>query len=462
MKRIILLLLTTFSCLPFFLAAQKGSISGKIIDAKLGEALIGASVRLDEGAGGAVTDLDGNYVISNVSVGSHKITINYSGYSSKTIDPILVKNGELTVVDISLEEPATGTTISEVVIVATAARSSQTALTILQKNSPVIADGISSETIRRTPDRTTGDVIRRVSGASIQDGRFAVIRGLNDRYNVAMVNGSLLSSTEPDRRAFSFDIFPSALIDNLIVMKTASPDLPGEFAGGTIVINTKDIPEENYLNVSVNAGSNFLSTFKPYSRAVQGQTDWLGLDNGSRAMPAAMPTTRGEYLGLTPESQQDIARSFSNNWSTTRVSSARPNLGMQMIGGLLKKINDRSSFGATLGLTYSNGYRFQLNNRKDYDAQSQIFEFNDSQYNNSVLWGALANLGYTFNSRHKLVFQNSFTVNSDNNVFQREGEELQDGFDLRSQAIEFTQTNLLSTRFAGEHALGEQIGRAHV
>lgn len=441
---------------PLFLLAQKGSISGKIIDAKFADALIGASVRLEEGAGGAVTDLDGNFTIGNVPVGKHKITVNYTGYSPKTIDNVEVKNNEVTTVDIALEEPSVGTTITEVVVVATALRSSQSALTILQKNSPVIADGISAETIKRTPDRTTGDVIRRVSGASIQDGRFAVIRGLNDRYNVAMVNGSLLSSTEPDRRAFSFDIFPSALIDNLIVMKTASPDLPGEFAGGTIVINTKDIPEENYLNVSVSAGSNFLSTFKPYSKGTSGSTDWLGIEDGSRALPASMPATRGEYLALSERQQQDVARAFSNTWATTRESSARPNLGTQLIGGLLKKLNDKSSLGATLGMTYNNSYRFQLNNRKDYDAQSQIFEFNDSQYNNSVLWGALANFGYTFNSRNKLVFQNSYTVNTDNNVFQREGQELQDGFDLRSQAIEFTQTNLFSTRFAGEHAIGER------
>jgi hypothetical protein len=170
---------------PSFLLAQKGSISGKIIDAKFADALIGASVRLEGGAGGAVTDLDGNFVIANVPVGTHKITVNYTGYSPKTIDDVVVRNNEATTVDISLEEPSVGTTITEVVVVATALRSSQSALTILQKNSPVIADGISAETIKRTPDRTTGDVIRRVSGASIRDGRFAVIRGLNDRYNVA-------------------------------------------------------------------------------------------------------------------------------------------------------------------------------------------------------------------------------------------------------------------------------------
>lgn len=137
---------------------------------------------------------------------------------------------EATTVDIALEDAAAAA-ISEVVIVARANRESQSALTILQKTSATIGDGISSEAIKRTPDRTTGDVIRRVSGATIQDNKFAVIRGLNDRYNIAMLNGALLSSTEPDRKAFSFDIFPSSMLDNLVVVKTASPDLPGEFGG---------------------------------------------------------------------------------------------------------------------------------------------------------------------------------------------------------------------------------------
>ncbi|HND87706.1 MAG TPA: carboxypeptidase-like regulatory domain-containing protein, partial [Saprospiraceae bacterium] len=129
--------------MPLLLSAQKGSISGKIIDGKYADALIGASVRLSDGSGGAITDLDGHFVINNLNPGTFSILINYTGYAPKTIEHIVVKANEVTVVDITLEEPSTST-ISEVVVVATAAKSSQSALTILQKTSATIGDGISA------------------------------------------------------------------------------------------------------------------------------------------------------------------------------------------------------------------------------------------------------------------------------------------------------------------------------
>ena len=100
-----------------------------------------------------------------------------------------------------------------------------------------MSDGISAESIKKTPDRTTSDVLKRVSGASIQDNKFVIIRGLNDRYNAAYINGAPLPSSESDRKAFSFDIFPANLLDNLVVVKTAAPDQPADFAGGISVLN---------------------------------------------------------------------------------------------------------------------------------------------------------------------------------------------------------------------------------
>lgn len=225
MKNLFQPLFGMFLCLPILLSAQKGVITGKVIDAKLAESLIGVTIILDNNAGGAMTDYDGNYTIANVPEGIHQISINYTGFSPKTIGEINVRAGETVTVDVALEE-AVAQALAEVVVVARAGRETQSALTILQKNSTTIGDGISSETIRRTPDRTTGDVIRRVSGASLQDNKFAVIRGLSDRYNIALLNGAMLSSTEPDRKAFSFDLFPSAMLDNLVESKPPAPICP--------------------------------------------------------------------------------------------------------------------------------------------------------------------------------------------------------------------------------------------
>ncbi len=447
-------LLALLLFLPLSLFAQKGSISGIIIDAKLADALIGVSVRLDEGAGGAITDFDGNYTIANVPVGKHSITINYTGFASKTIEAIDVQAGLATTVDVALED-AISNTMAEVVIVAKASRESQSALTILQRNSPTIGDGISSETIKRTPDRTTGDVIRRVSGASLQDNKFAVIRGLNDRYNIAMLNGALLSSTEPDRKAFSFDLFPSSMLDNLVVVKTANADLPGEFAGGAILVTTKDIPEAPFLHANLSSGYNTVTTGKPYLSATGGGTDWLGHDDGARALPTALPNT-AEFKSQPKAERFVTSHLFENDWAIDQKNSARPNTGLQLSGGYVTDPAKNIEFGATMGLSYSNNNRLQRGLRADFDQTGKLFDFMDEQFKNNVLMGALFNSALKINKTHKVGIQATYSTNTDNVISRRSGYDYEQVRAVSSTAIEYTENHLLTTRLYGEHQLSEK------
>jgi TonB-dependent receptor len=442
--------------IPSFLTAQTGTITGKVIDAKYAETLIGCSVKLDDNGAGAITDLDGNYTLRNVAVGTHKITVNYTGYQPKTIEVIEVKAGETTTLDVPMEEPS-GTVISEVVIVAKVQRESMSALTILQKNSPVIADGISAETIRRTPDRTTGDVIRRVSGASIQDGGFAVIRGLTDRYNVALLNGVMLPSTEPDRKAFSFDLFPSSFIDNLLVMKTASADLPGEFAGGAILLNTRDIPENNYVRVSASGGFNTLTTFQEYYATPSGGTDWLGIDDGTRALPASFPATKADYIALPKDQRIRLSQDFGNDWAFTRASSARPNGSFQLSSGYVTRDDRKVKFGATLALSYSNSNRLTSADRADFDLDGKLFEFNDETFQNSVLWGGLFNSALQIGSSNKITFSSIYTTNTSNTGIYRTGQRLKDNDgEVQATSNEYIQNQLVTYRLGGEHSFGDR------
>ena len=231
--------------LVFFFAlsatAQTGVVSGKIVDAKSGETLMGSTVVIDENTNWAAsTDLDGNFTIAKVPAGKHKVKVRYIGYQEKQ-DEVEVKAGEVTTLNMTLSEDAV--VLKETVITGTVdKRDNESAIVMMQKNSTVIQSGISSEEMKRSPDKSSSDVIRRVSGSTIQDGKFAIIRGLADRYNLAMLNNVMLPSTEPDRKAFAFDVFPSNILDNIIIMKTGQPNLPSEWSGGLIQLNTRDIP----------------------------------------------------------------------------------------------------------------------------------------------------------------------------------------------------------------------------
>ncbi|RZL48845.1 MAG: TonB-dependent receptor, partial [Pedobacter sp.] len=174
--------------------AQTGKISGTVSDKKTGETIIGATVKIKGTTKGMATDVDGHYTIGSLTTGKYILSYQFVGYTSKEIADIEVKDGEITNLNVVLEE-STSQTLSEVVIQGSFKKESVNALYAQQKNSISISSGISAEIIQKSPDRNTSEVLKRVSGASIQNNKFVVIRGLADRYNTSMLNNSLLPST---------------------------------------------------------------------------------------------------------------------------------------------------------------------------------------------------------------------------------------------------------------------------
>ncbi|HKG06715.1 MAG TPA: TonB-dependent receptor, partial [Pedobacter sp.] len=226
-KAIITLLFVIIGSAVF---AQTGKISGKVSDGKTAETLIGVTVKIKGTTKGAATDVEGRYVIGSIAPGKYTIEASYVGYATKNITEVEVKEDNVTVVDLIMDD-SNDQKLKEVVITGNVSKESVNTLYFNQKASISISSGISAELIRKSPDRNTSEVLKRVSGASIQDNKFVIVRGLSDRYNSAMLNNSMLPNTEVDKRAFSFDILPSNLIDAIVINKTASADIPADFSG---------------------------------------------------------------------------------------------------------------------------------------------------------------------------------------------------------------------------------------
>ena len=233
----LLSLLLAFFTFSLAAIAQKGKIEGKLTDARTGLPLAGVSVIIKNTNKGVASDQEGRYVIN--ADGGSKVTLVFSYNNvSKEVEDIEVASGKVTTQDVILEVKAK--TADAVVVRSSSNARKETAAALIsyQRNTSVVAQVISAETIKRSPDKNTGEVLKRVTGTSVQEGKYLVVRGLSDRYNQAMLNGIALSSTEPDRKTFSFDIFPSAMIDNIIMNKTFIPELPGEWAGGLVQVQT--------------------------------------------------------------------------------------------------------------------------------------------------------------------------------------------------------------------------------
>lgn len=464
--------LVYFLLIAFFLSttitAQTGIISGKVISGTSGQALQSASVTLIEKSKTVIADQNGNFSFNKLPSGTYSINCSNVSYNAKIVVEIVVKNNENTSLTISLDEKKG---INQEIIINTptvkAARESIASILIAQKNSASVSDGISSEAIRKTPDRSTGDVIKRVSGASIQDDRFAIIRGLNDRYNAAFINGAPLPSTESDRKAFAFDIFPSAILDNLIIYKTATPDKPGDFAGGIIEITTKATSPKNFTSITFGSSYNTLITGKNrYFSQNKGSKDFIGLDDGTRALPAGLPAANViRNPNYTFAEKAELAKLFGKYKWGIQAGNTSPNVNFQLSNGFNFQKNDREFISTLFSLNYNRNFAFNEGERNTYDFNStpnavldQRKKYKDSVYNEETIVALLGNVSIKLNNSNSISWKNNLSINTDNRLIKRIGENDaagDPGFLNRDVIRWFTSNQIFSSQLSGEHLAGK-------
>ncbi len=434
--------------------SQTGKITGKVINAGSGQGMVSATVFLIEQSKTEVADQNGNFTFGKLAAGTYSIKCSYGGYNEKIIDEILVKDNEVTAVTISLEEKS----LQGVVLTSrkSARVESVASLLSVQKNYAGVSDGITADIIRKTPDRGSSDVIKRVSGASIQDDRFAIIRGLNDRYNAAFINGAPLPSTESDRKAFAFDIFPAAILENLIIYKTATPDKSGDFAGGIIDITTKSTLPKNFTSISYSIGFNTQITGKTrYFSDNRGKKDWIGLDDGTRGLPAGIPSAE-TVRGLTPAQGGELAKLFGNYRWGIQKRNARPDFNFQIAKGFNIQRKQKEFIGALFSINYRRG--FTLNDAPERNVISPRGLYLDSVYNDEVVLAALGNFSLKINSRNNISWKNNLSINTDNKLIKRSGVPDQDSDPdtyLRDVVRWYTSNQIFSSQLTGEHQVGK-------
>ena len=459
MKRLLFTLTAVFGFVILSFA-QTEKLSGKILNKK-NEPVVGATIQIEGSSKGTSSDVDGNFSVS-LSVGKkHTLVISSVNYETKTITDVEVVTGQVNELQILLIE-STKNTLTGVTVTATsssARKETAASLISFQKNTNTVASVISAETIRRSPDKNTGDVLKRIPGASVQEGKYLVVRGLSDRYNQAMLNGILLSSTEPDRKTFSFDLFPAAVIDNIIMNKAFVPELPGEWAGGLIQIQTREIPTSDFLNIQIGTGFNSETIGKNFYQADGGKLDWLGVDDGTRALPTEDFPVKSKFALLTPQELNDYGKQFRNEWTST-TGNAPLNNTFQLNGGFTGTLF-KKKVGGILGINYNqNNRHLQFdnaiigNNQGDHEVQ-----FSNEKYSRDVLAGALANFSIQLNNNNRISFKNIINVNTSDFTIRRLGKDyiLGPGYgdNVKAEEIGFRQNTFFNTQLIGEHNISK-------
>jgi hypothetical protein len=445
---LILVLLSNFA-LSLGIYSQEGKITGKVYDGSNGSVLPDAVIKIEGINKGTASDLDGKYIIEGIKAGSYSVKASYVGYISQLIN-VSVKSGELVNVDVILQPE--GTVTDTVVIEATRKENNEAALLLKQQKSDKITDGISEQQIKRAPDAVASEVLKRIIGVNIVNDKFVFVRGTSERYNNTTLNGVLLPSTDPDKKAFSFDIFPSSLLDNIIISKSFTADQPGNYSGGLVQLQTKDFPEVYSLSFSTSGGFLTETTTKGnFLTYDAGQSKWLffnsGLDDGSRALPNGFPETR-------VSGTNDYGKLFRNNWHQNHVK-APLNGGFNLsAGGSLKLFNN--PLGFIFGYSYKNSFSNTLIERSEFNGDTtQIISANGKKSTYSVNNGGILNLSYKFGENNKVSFKNTFSITSEDETEYYEGWRRyvfsQGDEDRKSYKTQFTERKLLSTMLTGNH-----------
>ncbi len=437
------------------LAAQpvNGTIAGVVLDGQTGRPIRGVAIAIDGHSGKEqVSDTEGRFQFS-VSPGRYTLTFKSQNYIDTTISDVIVAAGAATDASTVLTSRGAVTTVDVVEKVGAVAASTE-AMLIERKLSAVTSDAISTEEIRRSVASDAAAAVQKVTGISVVEGGYVYVRGLGERYSATMLNSAMIPTTEPERRVVPLDIFPAGLISSIKILKSYSPDLPGEFSGGLVQMQTVEFPAVRTLRVSASTGFNTTTSFNRFLTYPGGSYDAFGFDRGARALPPAIPADKRLFPGsFTPQQFQEMGRSFSNNWDPAPIGSMRPQQSYSIAGG-----GSFGRFGLVGALTFSNKPVVQSEIQRylrQEGARPVIFtNYEDfDTYTETARLGGVLNLAVRLNQANKLAFRNTLTRDTDKEAREFAGYDGSADTFLKSQRLRWLERSVLSTSVEGDHSL---------
>jgi outer membrane receptor protein involved in Fe transport len=456
-----------------FAIAQKsgdGKITGKLVDSNSGEPLIGANVFLDNTTLGAATDLDGYYMIPAVPKGNYTLITMMIGYAETRVQNIGVKSGEVISIDLALDTEILTTDV--VIVEAKAVSNTEAALLGKRQKSVSVSDAISAEAISRSGSGDAASAMKMVTGASVVGGKYVFVRGLGERYSSTHLNGAELPSADPDKKAVQMDLFPSNLLDNIVTVKTFTPDKPGNFSGGIVDIGTKSFPEKFSLKFSSSTSYNSQTTFNDnYISYTGGGRDWLGYDDGTRNNPVkvsdipSVDQAQNDASLETAKILDQMSDAYSNIMAPT-TSDAPVNQNYSISIGNQTEFLD-NKLGYLGNVTYSNNYSYyddgvigkyilsgNINTKNELDNEWLL---NEEKGVHEVSWGALMNLSYKLGQHHEIHSNFLYSKSGESSARYINGKYNEGTLDpeaiFETRVLRYTERDLYSSQFRGEHFL---------
>jgi len=471
-KSLVLLLLT----LPAL--GQKGTIRGIVTDNETGKPIFYAKVRIDSTLYKTASKRDGVYTLSNVKPGNYTVKAVYSRLGTKVMPNVIVKAGDTTFLDIPMGKNFSVTKGTGSTFTFHKVKTTTEAAVNEQKESTTVKNVQSSQALEESGDNNAAAGTKRISGVSVVGGKYVFVRGLSDRYTKTLLNNSEIPGLDPNRNSVQLDLFPSPFISSISVIKTFSPDLPGDFTGGLIDIRTKEYTDKLTIKVGGSLGYNSQSSFNNNFLLYKGgKTDWLGYDDGTRDFPTSVSNDLenntlpevGEALTdrESGEKYDENIKSFNKIMTPERMSSFTNHSFNFTIGNKVKiKRKDSTlkprEFGYFGGASYRRKYEyFEGGNIGIYNLTDQVDNVNELNARrllegdrgaDNVLIGLMLNTQYRFNKKHKIGLNVLKNQSGSSSATYYDGYIDEDpSIVYRSQKLRYLERGITSFQFHGEH-----------
>ncbi len=441
---------------------EKGIISGKVLDLENKRPVSDAGIYVRGFDAQAVTAADGAFSVQ-LPAGDYSLSVIHPDYSTQTVDDIKVRPDEKT--GLTIEVTPSAFELEEYTVTAPKIEGGVASLSEERRESASVTDVIGAEQMSKSGDSNAAAALRRVTGLTVMGGRYVYVRGMGERYSSSLLNDSTLPSPEPERRVVPLDIFPAEIIESVVIQKTYSPDLPAGFGGGAVKIRTRGMPEKLMGTVSVSIGYNNRTSFKEGPMYEGGDLDWLGYDDGTRALPDEVQKASDDRLilprdafsnrGYTAEELEEFGEAMPNIWNSEKKEIPM-NFGFSANVGNKYMLWENPA-GFLFAITYDNSWqRYQkdrdiyVTGKKGELALRHSYEFDTLTHH--VVLGGIFDTSVEFSENHRLQSTSLLIRTTEDMARMYEGWNSDAGTDIRVTRLRWVEQMLASQQLSGNHA----------
>ncbi len=410
---------------------------------------------------GALSGADGSFRFK-VPAATYRAIFSSQSYTAIVRDDLTIASGAT--IDLSVTLTPKPIQIQGVDVKGEEMKGSEATALVKQQNADFVTDAITSEQISKSTDSNAAEALQRVTGLSVVSGKYVYVRGLGERYSSTVVNGASVGTPEPNKKVVPLDVFPSGALENIVVQKTYTPDQEGEFAGGVIDLNTRDVVEGRSFSQSLSIGYSANVAEQKFITYQGGKLDFLGFDDGTRDYPDLFKSMAGDRPvvgrgvfggdGFSAQEIEDLGESFNRTWSPEK-NNGSPNYSYSASFGSGYRILGKQ--GGFLGaVSLSNTFASQTRENNAYAGTSTrltpLYEYEVAESNAKVLGGAMANLSLRVAEPHSIRLRGLYTRSADDYTRVMQGPNYNLGTDLlRTTSLDYIERGLLLGVLSGTH-----------